>query len=143
MARVMVSPSRWRDRAVKLRVLADDLTDPHAKEMILGWARDYDVLAQRAEFVNSERQPQLASRSKRVMRPLPSEGSAPADPPVSSCPRSSAALIKAPYRLGLRRLVTQATRGAPGSIGETRFKFDVDVISRVVLNALNKRAETH
>lgn len=39
----------WRDRADELRALTENLKDPTAKAMILGCARDYDLLAQRAE----------------------------------------------------------------------------------------------
>jgi hypothetical protein len=42
-------PDYWRDRAEELRAIAENLKDAEAKRMILGCARDYDVLAQRAE----------------------------------------------------------------------------------------------
>jgi hypothetical protein len=42
-------PNYWRDRAEELRVLAEHLKDPDAKAMILRCARDYDLLAERAE----------------------------------------------------------------------------------------------
>jgi hypothetical protein len=42
-------PGYWRDRAEELRVLAEHLKEPGPREMILGCARDYDLLAERAE----------------------------------------------------------------------------------------------
>lgn len=39
----------WRDQAEEPRVLAEHLKDADAKEMILGGARDYDLLAERAQ----------------------------------------------------------------------------------------------
>jgi hypothetical protein len=42
-------PPYWRDRAEELRVIAESLKDPDAKAMILSCARDYDILAERAE----------------------------------------------------------------------------------------------
>jgi hypothetical protein len=38
-----------RDRAEELRTLAEHLKEPNAKKIILGCARDYDLLALRAE----------------------------------------------------------------------------------------------
>jgi hypothetical protein len=42
-------PPYWRDRAEELRVLAERLKGADAKAMILGCARDYDLLAERAQ----------------------------------------------------------------------------------------------
>lgn len=42
-------PNYWRDRAEELRAIAEHLKDPYAKAMIMGCARDYDLLAERAE----------------------------------------------------------------------------------------------
>jgi hypothetical protein len=42
-------PNHWRARANEARKLADDMNDQQSKEMMLGIARDYDLLAERAE----------------------------------------------------------------------------------------------
>ena len=42
-------PKYWRARAEELRVLAEHLKVADAKVMILGCAKDYDLLAERAE----------------------------------------------------------------------------------------------
>ena len=42
-------PPYWRDRAEELRAMAESLKDTDAKAMILGCARDFDILAERAE----------------------------------------------------------------------------------------------
>ena len=34
-------PKHWRDRAKEARAIADDMTDPDAKQMMLGIAKDY------------------------------------------------------------------------------------------------------
>ena len=39
----------WRDRAVEMRVLSDEIKDPQAQRMMLKLANDYDKLADRAE----------------------------------------------------------------------------------------------
>ena len=42
-------PGYWRDRAEELRAIAETLKEPNARDMLLGCARDYDLLAKRAE----------------------------------------------------------------------------------------------
>jgi hypothetical protein len=42
-------PNHWRARANEARKLADNMNDLQSKEMMLGIARDYDRLAERAE----------------------------------------------------------------------------------------------
>lgn len=39
----------WRERAAKLRSVAESLTDPHARASLLAIAEDYEKLAARAE----------------------------------------------------------------------------------------------
>jgi hypothetical protein len=46
---LMADPQRWRDRAEKARLLAQDMKDPEAREAMLRVAKDYDHLAERAE----------------------------------------------------------------------------------------------
>jgi hypothetical protein len=41
-------PKRWRDRAHDARIRAGELNDPKAKRQMLGIARGYDRLAERA-----------------------------------------------------------------------------------------------
>lgn len=42
-------PKYWRDRAEELRAMAENMKDEDAKAIILGCARDYDLLAERAD----------------------------------------------------------------------------------------------
>jgi hypothetical protein len=42
-------PKHWRDRAHEARARAGELNDPEAKRQMLGIARGYDRLAERAE----------------------------------------------------------------------------------------------
>jgi hypothetical protein len=42
-------PRHWRDRAHEARIRASELNDPEAKRQMLGIARGYDRLAERAE----------------------------------------------------------------------------------------------
>jgi hypothetical protein len=39
----------WRDRAAEMRVLSDDMKGAEAQRIMLKLAKDYDVLADRAE----------------------------------------------------------------------------------------------
>jgi hypothetical protein len=42
-------PEHWRQRAAQMRALAEDVPDEQAKKTMLRIAKDYDLLAQRAE----------------------------------------------------------------------------------------------
>ena len=42
-------PKHWRNRAHEARIRAGELNDPEAKRQMLGIARGYDRLAERAE----------------------------------------------------------------------------------------------
>ena len=42
-------PKHWRNRAHEARIRAGELNDPEAKRQMLGVARGYDRLAERAE----------------------------------------------------------------------------------------------
>jgi hypothetical protein len=42
-------PEHWRNRAHEARIRAGELNDPEAKRQMLGIARGYDRLAERAE----------------------------------------------------------------------------------------------
>jgi hypothetical protein len=39
----------WQERAAKLRLVAESLTDPHSRASLLAIAEDYEKLAARAE----------------------------------------------------------------------------------------------
>ena len=42
-------PKHWRDRAKEASAIADEMKDPDAKQAMLGIARNYVLLAERAE----------------------------------------------------------------------------------------------
>lgn len=42
-------PEHWKSRAEEARVQAEEMTTFEAKKIMLGIARDYDVMAQRAQ----------------------------------------------------------------------------------------------
>jgi hypothetical protein len=42
-------PAHWRQRAEEARVLAEQMSDAASREMMLGIAKDYERLAERAE----------------------------------------------------------------------------------------------
>jgi hypothetical protein len=42
-------PAYWRERAAELRAIAEHLEDSTSRAQIMGCARDYDILAERAE----------------------------------------------------------------------------------------------
>jgi len=50
----------WRERAAKLRLVAESLPDPHSRASLLAIAEDYEKLASRAE----ERSKQEGSTDK-------------------------------------------------------------------------------
>jgi hypothetical protein len=43
------SPDYWRDRAEEIRVVADVMIDPPARDMLLQIAASYDLIARRLE----------------------------------------------------------------------------------------------
>ena len=49
VASVSRDPKHWRKRAEEARYLAHRMSDPLAKELMLGIAKDYELLAERAE----------------------------------------------------------------------------------------------
>ena len=48
-ASIINDPQHWRDRAKEARAIADEMNDRDAKQMMLGIARSYILLAERAE----------------------------------------------------------------------------------------------
>jgi hypothetical protein len=48
-ASIINDPKHWRDRAKEARAIADEMNDRDAKQMMLGIARSYVLLAERAE----------------------------------------------------------------------------------------------
>ncbi len=44
-----LTPEYWRARAEEARTRAEDMRDPHTREIMLRIARDYDMLAARTE----------------------------------------------------------------------------------------------
>ncbi len=48
-ASLINEPKHWRERAKEARAIADEMKDREAKQMMLGIARDYVLLAERAE----------------------------------------------------------------------------------------------
>ena len=92
-ASVALNPKHWRKRAEEARNLADKMNDPLAKALMLLIAKDYELLAERAE----ERPENLATRK----RPTTSraEGVAQrmsARPPYTKHPRSTDAVPRGP-----------------------------------------------
>ena len=45
---VLDNPQYWHSRAVEARVVAEALTDEDAKNLMLGVAQDYELMAERA-----------------------------------------------------------------------------------------------
>ena len=43
------NPKHWRQRAEQARALAEQMSDPASREMMVGIAKDYERLAERAE----------------------------------------------------------------------------------------------
>ena len=48
-ASLINDPKHWRERAKEARAIAGEMKDRQAKQMMLGIARDYVLLAERAE----------------------------------------------------------------------------------------------
>jgi hypothetical protein len=48
-ASLISDPKHWRDRAKEASAIADEMKDPDAKQAMLGIARNYVLLAERAE----------------------------------------------------------------------------------------------
>jgi len=48
-ASIINDPKHWRERAKEARAIADEMNDREGKQTILGIARDYVRLAERAE----------------------------------------------------------------------------------------------
>jgi hypothetical protein len=44
-----LTPEYWRNRAERVRALAQEMFDPVSRETLLRIAKDYELLAQRAE----------------------------------------------------------------------------------------------
>jgi hypothetical protein len=65
-SRFINDPKHWRERAQEARVLADRIDDKGAQQLMLGIARDYERLAQRAE--------QRAQGLPHTFRPQPTRG---------------------------------------------------------------------
>jgi len=46
---ILGDPKHWRNRAQELRILADQISDPEIRRIMIGIAEDYEKLAKRAE----------------------------------------------------------------------------------------------
>jgi len=46
---ILDDPKHWRDRAEEVRSLADQMSDPQTRRMLVSVADDYEKLAKRAE----------------------------------------------------------------------------------------------
>jgi hypothetical protein len=57
-ASLINDPKHWRERAKEARAMADEMKDRQAKQMMLGIARDYVLLAERAEARAKSHPPQ-------------------------------------------------------------------------------------
>jgi hypothetical protein len=49
------SSDHWRDRAKEARALADQITDPEAKQAMVAVAESYEKIAKRAEIAAASR----------------------------------------------------------------------------------------
>jgi len=59
-------PKHWRSRAHEARIRAGELNDPEAKRQMLGIARGYDRLAERAEERSRPASRALATEPRTV-----------------------------------------------------------------------------
>jgi len=57
-ASLINDPKHWRERAKEARAMADEMKDRQAKQMMLGIARDYVLLAERAKARAKSHPPQ-------------------------------------------------------------------------------------
>ena len=57
-ASLINDPKHWRDRAKEASAIADEMKDPDAKQAMLGIARNYVLLAERAEARAKSHPPQ-------------------------------------------------------------------------------------
>jgi len=57
-ASLINDPKHWRGRAKEARAIADEMKDREAKQMLLGIASDYVLLAERAEARANDHLPQ-------------------------------------------------------------------------------------
>jgi hypothetical protein len=46
---ILGDPKHWRNRAQETRALADQMSDPDTRRIMIGVAEDYEKLAKRAE----------------------------------------------------------------------------------------------
>jgi hypothetical protein len=96
---------QWRERAEKLRLIAESLNDPHSRASLLAIAEDYEKLAARAE-ARSKR------GKRRLINRLPQSASLLPTPPRSS---SGSLAMLAAIRRASSRVSSFAADRRPGS----------------------------